>query len=143
MFRARRSQIGPRLEMTPLIDVVFLLITFFVFSLALLVRVDLLEVRTPAIRSGEPAERGASVTIALDAEGRVYVNGEATTADEAPALAQSLLEANPGARLYLAADERTQTGALLELVDRMSAQGLSEFSLVGRPAPDRSGAEQR
>ncbi len=138
MFRARRSQIGPRLELTPLIDVVFLLITFFVFSLALLVRVDLLEVRTPAIRSGAPAERGASVTIALDSKGNVFVNGEPTTAQEAPGLAKSALEANPGARLYLAADERTQTGALMRLVDRMSAAGLSEFSLIGRPGTDRA-----
>jgi len=38
LIRSNSDDWAPRIEMTPLLDVVFLLLTFFIFSLVLMVR---------------------------------------------------------------------------------------------------------
>ena len=55
---ARRQPIEPRLELTPLIDVVFLLLTFFVFAMVLSARLEVTDVRLPArARASRPSRR--------------------------------------------------------------------------------------
>src|SRR5690606_8300025 len=45
----RRHDLAPRMEMIPLIDVIFLLLTFFIYSLALMVQAQVLPVALPPI----------------------------------------------------------------------------------------------
>ena len=47
--KLRTSLHEPRLEMTPLLDVVFLLLTFFAFSMLVMVRADVVDVDLPVI----------------------------------------------------------------------------------------------
>ena len=47
-------------ELTPLIDVVFLLLTFFILAAVLMVRVDVLGIRLPTLAAGTPLERQIS-----------------------------------------------------------------------------------
>ena len=77
MLRVRRTSQEPRVEMAPLIDVVFLLLTFFVFSLVLLTRVSVMDLDLPALGSGGQSEAPKAIIVAVDAQGMVYVDGEA------------------------------------------------------------------
>ena len=65
--RVRRMGDDARVELTPMIDVVFLLLTFFVFSIVLMIRADVLDVQLPELTAGENAERVTPITIAIDA----------------------------------------------------------------------------
>ena len=81
--KIRRNDFGVRFEMLPLLDVIFLLLTFFLFSQALLIHAEVLPVRLPGLMSGE---RGAEVDnvfgITIDAGGKLYVNRELATLEE-------------------------------------------------------------
>jgi len=139
--RIRRTSPEVRLDMTPLLDVIFLLLTFFVFSLVLMVRAEVLGVSLPGLGAAEEARGGAAVTLTLDAQGRCYVDGEEVEIDEIPARVRRRREANPGAALLIAADTEGRSGVLLEVVDRLSAAGIRDFALVGRPGgPERKTA---
>lgn len=120
--------------MTPLIDVVFLLLTFFVFASMLMVRARVLDVRLPTLRAGERAPAGDAITVAVRADGSVAVQGETLTLEEIPGRVRTLREAAPDARLLVAADEGGETGDFLALVDALTAAGLGEFQLVGSGA---------
>lgn len=61
--------------MAPLIDVVFLLLTFFVFSLVLLRRVSVMELDLPALATGQQAQDSPAVVVAIDRTGRLLVEG--------------------------------------------------------------------
>jgi len=56
--RIRRSQHDVRIETMPLIDVVFLLLTFFIYAVAVMDRVDALPMETAPPRGGA-GRRGA------------------------------------------------------------------------------------
>lgn len=139
MRRIRRTSPEVRLDMTPLLDVIFLLLTFFVFSLVLMVRAEVLGVSLPGLGAAEEARGGAAITLTLDAQGRCYVDGEEAGIDEIVTQVKQRREANPGAALLIAADTEGRSGVLLEVVDRLSAAGIRDFALVGRPG----GAEQK
>lgn len=118
----------------PLIDVVFLLLTFFIFALVLMVRADLMDIRAPGLQSGRPAAPGSAITVVVDAEGEFYVDGEAAAPEELIERIEARRAANPEARLFVAADEESRSGALLDVIDRLMEADLGDFSIVGRPS---------
>jgi len=135
--RLRRNIDEPRLEIMPLIDVIFLLLTFFVFALVVMVRADVLDIRVPRLTSGTPAEAGSTITIAVRSDGEVLINGE-------PAGRESFVEAvrtlrdemsvlGPPPRILVAADIDGRSGDLLDVFDRLKAGGLGEVSVIGAP----------
>ncbi|MEZ6242311.1 MAG: biopolymer transporter ExbD [Phycisphaerales bacterium] len=135
MRRVRRSSAGVRLELTPLIDVVFLLLTFFVFSVVLMVRADVLDVKLPELTAGRSAEGARTITVTIDDQGKVFVEGEAV---ERGAIGDRIREirAQRGedSPILLAVDESGRAGDLIRLADELSAAGLGEFSVLGRPS---------
>ncbi len=133
MRHLRRSSLDVRFEMAPLIDVIFLLLIYFIFVLVVMVRADILDVRLPTLSAGTPAERGVAITIALDQDGRLFVNGEETPRDGVAARVRELRAESPGAKLFVAADEGGRTGDVLTLIDLLAAEGLGEFQLLGTP----------
>ncbi len=134
--------------MTPLIDVVFLLLTFFVLAIVMMVRADVLDVSLPSIAAGTQADNSPTVTISLDADGNVFVNGEPTTDDELVATVISAQEAKPDSQLLVAVDERGRSGRVIEVFDKLAQGGLTGFGVIGTPAPsdapagDGGGASQ-
>jgi biopolymer transport protein ExbD len=135
----------PRVELMPLIDVIFLLLTFFVFALALMVRADVLDVRLPEVASGTPASPGAIVTVAINADGVVFVDGEEIAIEEIVGRVRDrrdALTAEGGeARILVAPDENSRSGVVIRVIDALRYAGVGDISVMGRPgaAPTDSG----
>lgn len=132
--RVRRLGDDPRVELTPMIDVVFLLLTFFVFSIVLMVRADVLDVRLPELRSGQNAERVTPITIAVTEAGELLINREPTEMALVVERVNLLREAQPDAPILLAVDTRSPAGVMIELADTLTGASLGEFSIIGREA---------
>lgn len=142
MIHLRRRAELPRLEMMPLIDVIFLLITFFIYALVLMVRADLLPVTLPKLVSGEPARNVVPIVVLLDGEGRLYVNAEAAP-DTAAVLERvtELREEDAERPIFLAADQKGEKDRLplfFNLVDQMRQAGIGDFSIMGAAQPNNS-----
>lgn len=135
-MKIRRSNIPIQLEMTPLIDVVFLLLTFFIFALVLMVRADVLDISLPEVGTGSSAGEVEAVIVTLTEDGAVLVEGEPTPIGEAGERLKSLLVEREGTVVMLAADARVPAGELIKLADALVAAGVREFSVIGTPAPN-------
>lgn len=121
------------MEMTPLIDVVFLLLTYFVFALVLMIRADVLDLTLPSLGAGRPAQPGEAITIAVDQSGTLFVNGEPAPIESLVTQVQSKLEQNPDATIYVALDTEGRVGPGLAVIDALMAGGITKFSMIGRP----------
>lgn len=117
-----------------MIDVVFLLLTFFIFSVALMVRADVLGVSLPELTAGEPAERVEPITVTLRVGGAVSLMGEPVEREQLVEALRSLVAERPDAPVLLAADVGAGAGELIELADALVGAGVTRFSVVGRPA---------
>lgn len=118
--------------MTPLIDVVFLLLTFFLFSVVLMVRARVLDVALPPVGAALPGVETRAVTIALRADGDLFLEGEAVAMDDlAPRLRQLKAE-EPSLKILIAADEGGRSGSLLGLIDTLMNAGITDFGIIGK-----------
>jgi biopolymer transport protein ExbD len=135
MRRLRRLNTTTTIELTPMIDVVFLLLTFFIFSIALMVRADVLGVSLPDLTSGVEAERVEPITVTLRADGSVSLMGEAVAREGLVEAIRTLRQTRPDAPVLLAADVEAGAGQLIELADALVGAGITRFSVVGRRAP--------
>ncbi len=139
-IRLKRSSesSGPRLELTPLIDVIFLILTFFLFSVTVMVRADVLGLDLPSTRSGAPAERTRALVLAVAADGSLRLDGEAVDPD---AVGETVRRAIAAAEaedvrpvLRVAVDERAPSGVLIGVVDALKGSGVERMQILGRPS---------
>jgi len=155
MLRARRSTIAPSAEITPLIDVVFLLLTFFVFAMILTVRMDATDIRLPEVRSGASAPSATRpIVVGMTAEGALTLAeatlaqaGEPILPETAGIIRLALIEASGLSpetdqqlpTLMLAIDEEARHGRILELLDALREIGISDFRYLRSPNPASNG----
>lgn len=94
--------------MTPMIDMVFLLLVFFMTVSTLAqadrrVKLDLPE----SSQSDVPEDLSDRGTISLDAEGAIYLGAQVRSLDEMQSAIQESLELNPDLRIHVRADQAT------------------------------------
>jgi len=137
MLTLRRTHHEARLEIMPLIDVIFLLLTFFIYAMVLMIRADTLPLRMPVFASGEPARPVPAVTITIDGMGALYYDRAPITLDDVPDRVRAAKAENPATVIYIATEEEGSVDRLptfLALYDRLVPAGL-DIKLVGR-SPD-------
>ncbi len=136
----RRTEHDTRIEMMPLIDVIFLLLTFFIYAMVLMVRAEILPVPLESYVSGTPAEPRPSISITIGVDGNIYVNKTIVTLDTVVPTVSQVLESNPNAAIYLVVEDGEDVvdrGPLLTGTwDQLRQQGLEMF-LVGAPKQEK------
>ena len=136
MISLRRPSSEPRIEIMPLIDVIFLLLTFFIYAMVLMVRAELLPMNLQSYAAGQNAEPAPAVTISIRLDGTVYFNREIIGIDQLlPRIEQQRLE-EPGTVVYLALADGSgdvdRAPILTQIWDQLKDAGL-DIHLVGRP----------
>ncbi|MGP1347600.1 MAG: ExbD/TolR family protein [Phycisphaerales bacterium] len=133
MQRVRRQTEGYSLDLAPLIDVVFLLLTFFVFSLALAVQVRITEIRLPEGSPGGEPSQGITAVVALDAGGAITLDGEPVALEELGAALIRAREASPDMIVYVATDERASAGDMFRLMDAFAGASITDLRFLRSP----------
>lgn len=123
-------------DLTPMIDVVLLLIIFFMLSSQFrqtqLRPVDL--PRQPG--DGQPDWTSASVVLDMDRDGRLTILGVGVQPEELPALVRDAADAGDPARrasLIVRADRQCPASHLNRLADRLAQLGIREWKLATTP----------
>ncbi|MCB9914280.1 MAG: biopolymer transporter ExbD [Planctomycetes bacterium] len=76
MRRADRWSEGPRVEMLPLIDVMFLLLVTFVYSMTVMIRSEAIPVDLPHLASAAATDLPTVLVVTVQADGRLFAAGE-------------------------------------------------------------------
>ena len=124
----RRDEVG--LDMTPLIDVVFLLLIFFMLT-ASFTQAQRLKVELPKADQGEQvADPSQDWVIEIDAQGHYALNGEALAADQLSVRLRELPGRNEDTVVQIRASATTQHQAVVTALDAARAAGLSHIGLA-------------
>ncbi len=135
MHTIRRSDHEARVEIMPLIDVIFLLLTFFIYAMVLMVRAELLPVEMHSFSSGEPTSVPPAVAITIDRDGSLFLNRDPISMDAVSARLAELKAENPDTIIYIAAEKvgtNDRLPVFLDLYDELAHAGLN-ITLVGSP----------
>ena len=120
------------INMTPLVDVMLVLVVIFILTAPLLASAIRLICHVPRVR--RPLQRHA-LTLVLDRQGQVFVDDQPVPS--AAALARRLGEvaqAAPDTELQLRADAAVPYGRVVEVMGRRIAAGLQRIGFVADPA---------
>ena len=115
-----------RVEMLPLIDVVFLLLVFFIYAMVSMVLHRGIEVALP--RAGTAAlERDDYISITLDADNQLFLDTEPVAAEDIAALVAAR-RGDPGKPVFIEGDRGADFGIAIELLDDLKQAGVEEVS---------------
>ena len=133
-----RGRIKPTIDMSPLVDVVFLLIIFFTVSTTFRegtgLPVSLPEAGTATSTASETVEITVSADGRMELQGQVYASIE----DVRPVLARAL-EEGPSRRVIVRGDRTSSYGTIVQVMDLTRELGAEGMSLATKKNPAAGG----
>ena len=119
------------INMTPLIDVMLVLVVIFIITAPLLassIKLDL-----PKTDAAKPNEAPKFVLLVVDKSGQAFLNDKPlATTELAQQLAQTAKQ-NPDTELQLRADESVPYGRVVEVMGVAQKAGLNRIGFVAEP----------
>jgi biopolymer transport protein TolR len=128
------------INVTPLVDVMLVLVVIFIITVPLLasaIRLDL-----PKTDAAKAVSSPLFVTLVVDKSSRIFLNGRPLPLQElALSLAQTAGQ-NPDTEVQLRADEAVPYGKVVEVMGVAQKAGLSRIGFVAEPMPPPAAAAQ-
>ncbi|MFW5488705.1 MAG: ExbD/TolR family protein [Desulfovibrio sp.] len=120
------------INMTPLIDMVFILLIFFLVTTSF-VREAGIEVNRPSAQSAETKEK-TNLLVAVAADGQVFIEGKHVDIRAVRARMQRFLADMPQGSVIVVADKDASTGATLAVLDNCRMAGVKNISVAAKKA---------
>jgi biopolymer transport protein ExbD len=130
-----------RIEIIPLIDVIFFLLATFVLFTLSLNRIQSVPVDLPVASqdSRRQEENKDLVTIQVSAEDSIFWNRELIDRDELPArltnYTTTCKNSNKEPKILVTGDEKAKFGATVTVLDEIRKAGVEKFSVETRTRP--------
>ena len=129
-FSPRRRRLPLILDLTPLIDVVFLLLIFFMVTTTFVPDATGLQVDLPRSDSQQVVGESDDLTLAVGADGTIAIDGRALTLEQVSAELRKAANNNPNTLIILEADTATAHGRVVEVMDLARGIGLTSFAIA-------------
>ena len=129
---------SPRVEMLPLIDIVFLLLVVFIYTMLSMAVHKGLPVVLPSsdqVRRQEENPRDLSITVRAD--GAVFVDKQAVTLQDLPAMLRERAGRDSRTGVLLFADRTLPYQSLFKVLDRIKLAGIARISLQGETREEK------
>lgn len=131
----KRQRIAPvDVNLTPLIDVVFLLLIFFMVSTTF-TKESHLSLNLPEATGEEKTDLPQSIEILIDADGQYMINDRSLVSTQLETIKAALQEVSAGDNripLIITADAQTPHQSVITAMDAAGQMGFSQLSLTTR-----------
>ncbi|MGB0672056.1 MAG: protein TolR [Rhodospirillales bacterium] len=127
----KRRQPMADINVTPMVDVMLVLLIIFMVAAPLLtvgVQVDLPETKAKAV-SGQDEP----LAISVDAQGRIFLQDSAVELDGLVAKLVAITANNRDLRIFVRADETISYGRVMEVMGEINGAGFRKVALISRP----------
>lgn len=133
IFRRRRQEAEEdgEISITPMLDIVFILLIFFIVTTSF-VKEPGIDPSRPTAETARKAERG-NILVAVSARDRVWMNKRPVEMSDVRQLVEASLAENPDSSVVIVADEGASTGMVIDLMDRVGLAGVQNVSLAAEP----------
>ena len=126
------------INMTPLIDVMLVLLVIFMITAPLMT--SSLKLDLPKTDAAQPSDTPQFISVALDREGRYFFGDETLAADAFAERVAVAAKRNAQTEVQLRADRGVPYGRVAELIGIVQKAGLTRIGFVTEPAAAASGS---
>ncbi len=116
------------INVTPLVDVVLVLLVIFLMTAPVIYQ-SAIKVQLPKARTGEDAGKKSPLNFTVNAEGKVFWNGEELGWEQLAVKLKTLGAAVTEETAIISADKTTPHGTVIQLMDALRSAGLVKFAL--------------
>lgn len=128
----RKESEKARIEIIPMIDIIFFLLVFFMISTLSMTINRGLPVNLPKAASSQRDLR-ESVNITVTRDGEIFLNKESVTLQEVGQRVQAGLQQDPELLAVIQADDQAMHGAIVEVMDQVRLAGISRLAIAVKP----------
>jgi biopolymer transport protein TolR len=128
--RHRRRPVMAEINVTPMVDVMLVLLIIFMVSAPLLtvgVPLDLAQTKAKTLEQDKEP-----LTVSVNAKGQIYLQNTEIAVEELVPKLRAIMEARGGTeeRIYVRGDKAIDYGAVLKVMGRLSEAGFGRMALV-------------
>ena len=129
MRRRRRSESEAEINVTPLLDIVFIMLIFFIVTTSFVHEIGV-EMNRSANEPLTTEEESEIIFVRIDNDGQLYIRNRQTDIRLVHANIESSLAAKPDAVVVVAAARNSDAGLLVKVVDQARVAGAQQVSMV-------------
>jgi biopolymer transport protein ExbD len=129
--RLHRGDDEAEIDITPMLDIVFIMLIFFIVTTTFVKEFGV-DVNRPSSAPVEEQEQSDLIAIRIDENDRIYFQDRLVDVRTVRANIESGLAAQPDAAVVVIADRAADAGLLVRVVDQARVAGAQRVSLASR-----------
>lgn len=119
------------IDLTPMLDVVFIMLIFFVVTTSF-VKESGVEINRPSAETAQRQQRG-NILVAIRPNGEIWIDGRAVDIRAVRANIERLKAENPEGEVVIQGDRHAQIGLLVRVMDQVRLAGITNVSIAADP----------
>jgi biopolymer transport protein ExbD len=119
------------INVTPMVDVMLVLLVIFIITAPLFTHAVKLEL--PTASSAPAPEKPESITLSINAEGKLFWNNAAVNLDELGTRFATAAQKKPQPELQLRADKSTRYEVIAQVMSAAQTNGMTKIGFVTNP----------
>lgn len=123
---------GGVLDITPLVDIVFQLLIFFLLT-ATFIRNPKIDIQLPTASKEVIELPKKEFIIGITRDGRIYIEGKETSLESLNDMLKNLYKHNPETLILIHADKRTLHGKVVQIMDLIRKIGFQKIGIAVEP----------
>ncbi|XHR27448.1 MAG: ExbD/TolR family protein [Chthoniobacteraceae bacterium] len=131
-----RSKRRARIEIIPLIDIVFFLLATFVMVSLSMIKNQGISLNLPTASTAAPqAQEGEASAISIQADGQIYFDKTPLAPGELEPRLAALKAQRADPRVVIHGDVKSEFGAAIAVLDAVRKAGIAKVAIQTQPAP--------
>ncbi len=122
-----------QIQIIPLIDVIFCILTFFLLAALQFTRQQAINVDLPKANTSTTPQTQQRLIVTIDPVGQIYVEQQPINLDQLPGTLRSYFQANPNALMVLNASRTSSYDDVVQVLDTMRQVGGDRVALATLP----------
>lgn len=122
-----------RIEIIPLIDIVFFLLATFVMVSLSMVKNQGISLNLPGAATGAPQEHQESNTISITADGDIFLNKEQIDATGLEPALRQLQAKDSDPKIFINGDTKAEFGKAIAVLDTVRKLGIKKVAIQTQP----------
>ncbi len=125
-----------RIEIIPLIDIVFFLLATFVMVSLSMIKNEGMSVNLPTAATGTTQERKTYTTISVTSAGEVYLDKRKIRVEDVASEIKILKDREPELQIFIQGDEASHFGTAMKVLDSVRSLGITKVAVQTKPVEE-------
>ena len=127
----KRKKDESEINITPLLDIVFIMLIFFIVTTSFVKEISL-DVNRPTKSPVKEQKRSEVISVRISAEGQIFVQERLVDIAAVRANIESNLAIKPSASVVIVSDRDADAGFLVKVIDQSRLAGAQNVSLAAQ-----------